>query len=132
MKLLFKTCIFSIFFIIVVNTQARSQVVYAKHRVVMVFADANQNLYNNHIKDLKSNKYKKAWKERQTIIYAEMEDKKIDWLQERRKRNIGQNDFAIVLIGKDGGDKMINTEGIEAKDLIKIIDSMPMRKREIK
>jgi hypothetical protein len=41
-------------------------------------------------------------------------------------------DFCVVLIGKDGGVKLRHDEPISAADLFALIDSMPMRKKEMR
>lgn len=41
-------------------------------------------------------------------------------------------DFRIVLIGKDGGVKMQNDEPVSVDDIFGLIDSMPMRQREMR
>ena len=40
--------------------------------------------------------------------------------------------FTVILIGKDGGEKMRQTEPVAAKDILGLIDSMPMRRNEAK
>ena len=40
--------------------------------------------------------------------------------------------FSIILIGLDGGIKLRQQELLTAKELFRIIDSMPMRKAEMR
>lgn len=40
--------------------------------------------------------------------------------------------FSVTLIGLDGGIKLETTEILKRKELYRIIDSMPMRRSEIK
>ena len=40
--------------------------------------------------------------------------------------------FRVVLIGKDGGVKLRQEEPISVADLFALIDSMPMRKQEMR
>lgn len=40
--------------------------------------------------------------------------------------------FAVILIGKDGGEKFRSEKIVQPKQLFSIIDAMPMRKREVK
>lgn len=42
----------------------------------------------------------------------------------------GRADLAVFLIGKDGGVKMSRSEPVAAADIIGLIDTMPMRRRE--
>ncbi len=44
----------------------------------------------------------------------------------------GEQDFAFLLIGKDGGDKLESKEPVSKDRLFKLIDSMPMRMREMR
>jgi hypothetical protein len=45
--------------------------------------------------------------------------------------NVEKDDFSVILIGKDGGEKHRKTNQIISKEeLFKIIDAMPMRKIE--
>jgi len=50
----------------------------------------------------------------------------------RAKYNIQQGEFAIILIGKDGGVKLNRREQTEIEDIFGLIDSMPMRQQEIR
>ncbi len=45
--------------------------------------------------------------------------------------NVRTADFTIILIGKDGTEKLRQSEPISAEKLFSIIDAMPMRQREI-
>ena len=40
--------------------------------------------------------------------------------------------FHAVLVGKDGGDKLTSSEPLGAEQLFPLIDSMPMRQREMR
>ena len=50
----------------------------------------------------------------------------------RRRFNIAPNDFTILLIGKDGGEKLRAHKPIPFSKLRDTIDAMPMRQQEIK
>lgn len=50
----------------------------------------------------------------------------------RRRLGIAPSAFTIVLIGKDGGEKFRSVEPVPADKLFSVIDSMPMRKQEMK
>ena len=41
-------------------------------------------------------------------------------------------DFVVILIGKDGGEKERFLEPVEPAYLFNLIDQMPMRRREVK
>ena len=50
----------------------------------------------------------------------------------RRRFHIGENDFAVILLGKDGGEKLRSPTPVRIERLIKLIDSMPIRQKELR
>jgi hypothetical protein len=52
--------------------------------------------------------------------------------QVREKYDIGPDEFAVLLIGKDGGVKLRQHEVLETEKLFAVIDAMPMRQREMR
>jgi hypothetical protein len=50
----------------------------------------------------------------------------------RERFRIAPDAFAVLLIGKDGGVKLRESEPVEARRIIDLIDSMPMRQQEIR
>jgi hypothetical protein len=50
----------------------------------------------------------------------------------RRRFGVQPDGFAVVLIGKDGGRKMKKTQPVEPAALYGKVDSMPMRKNEMR
>jgi hypothetical protein len=57
--------------------------------------------------------------------------------QERAKKirsrfQISREGFEILLIGKDGTVKLRSDKPVSSEDLFALIDSMPMRKREMR
>lgn len=46
--------------------------------------------------------------------------------------NVSPNAFAVILIGKDGGEKYRSNQLLQSFTLYGLIDAMPMRKNEIK
>jgi hypothetical protein len=49
----------------------------------------------------------------------------------RRRFNIAPTDFAVILIGKDGGEKLRSSKPLTLDKLIDTIDAMPMRQQEM-
>ena len=49
----------------------------------------------------------------------------------RRRFRIGPAEFAVVLIGKDGGEKLRSAVPFSMEKLISTIDAMPMRQDEM-
>jgi hypothetical protein len=54
----------------------------------------------------------------------------IDKDSDYQKYKIKPNQFALLLIGKDGGEKLRSTRPVELKSIFGLIDSMPMRQAE--
>ncbi len=50
----------------------------------------------------------------------------------RERYGIGPSDFEVFLIGKDGGVKLRLDRAPEAAELFELIDSMPMRRQEMR
>jgi hypothetical protein len=48
----------------------------------------------------------------------------------RQRYNVGAEDFAVVLIGKDGGEKLRSEKPTGGSVLFPVIDVMPMRRAE--
>jgi hypothetical protein len=48
-----------------------------------------------------------------------------------KKYDVERDAFRVVLIGKDGGVKLSETKPVSVDSLYSLIDSMPMRKREM-
>lgn len=68
----------------------------------------------------------------------ELTNRNIQVLQEagsdgplHRKLGVEKKDFAVVLVGKDGTVKKIWHDPVDPKKIFTIIDSMPMRKKEM-
>lgn len=49
-----------------------------------------------------------------------------------KKYSVDENEFTIILIGKDGEEKYRTSNFFSAENLFTIIDAMPMRKAEMK
>jgi hypothetical protein len=50
----------------------------------------------------------------------------------RRRFHIGPDDFTVILVGKDGGEKLRARTPVTIERLIKLIDSMPARQKELR
>lgn len=50
----------------------------------------------------------------------------------RDRFEVGKNEFRVILIGKDGTEKMRSDEAISIEYLFEEIDAMPMRRLEMK
>ncbi len=50
----------------------------------------------------------------------------------RKRFNLYDQGFAVVLIGKDGSGKLHRTKPVTADELFQLVATMPMRKQELK
>ncbi len=50
----------------------------------------------------------------------------------RKQLSVPPGQFMVILIGKDGGEKIRQDRNVELKEIFKIIDVMPMRRQEMK
>ena len=50
----------------------------------------------------------------------------------RSKFGVEEKAFAVILLGKDGSVKARKSDLVDPSDLFKLVDSMPMRKEEMK
>ncbi len=56
----------------------------------------------------------------------------VDAGQLRKRFGVGEDDFAFILVGKDGGIKLRSDSPVPAARLSGVIDAMPMRRREMR
>ena len=49
-----------------------------------------------------------------------------------KKYNVEPNRFTLILIGKDGGEKLRSAKPVEIETIFNLVDSMPMRQAEMK
>ena len=50
----------------------------------------------------------------------------------RQQYDVSVEQFAVLLIGKDGGEKRRDLQPVEPSEIFRLIDSMPMRQREMR
>jgi hypothetical protein len=50
----------------------------------------------------------------------------------RKRFSVKQGTFTVILIGKDGGEKLRREEGANLGEIFGLIDTMPMRQREMR
>lgn len=109
-------------------------------RLVLILTDdTNNNTYQNQIDELYSDK--QGLEDRKLVIYTVLPKKfkrddrknrgwiKSDELYSKFKKS--EEPFEILLIGLDGGIKLLKSEFLSNEDLFGRIDQMPMRKNEI-
>ena len=112
-----------------------------KKRVIIVSASSPNHIgYREQQALLTHNK--KGMKERDLIIYRLYNDHWLDSKGQllsqseaneiRKAYQIPVDEFMVLLIGKDGNVKMRKNDPVETRHIFSLIDSMPMRKQEIK
>ena len=65
-----------------------------------------------------------------TVDGKELTQQSIERL--RSEFRVPTDQFTVILVGKDGTEKLRRTEPVSMRDLFELIDSMPMRQREIR
>jgi hypothetical protein len=100
---------------------------FQEKRQLLIFAD---NANNRYLKDQQQilSAGANGLKERDIevkLFYANSNREKF------RQKNI-KSTFTIVLVGKDGGDKLRSTKPLSLQKLYSTIDAMPMRQSEMK
>lgn len=112
-----------------------------KNRLVLIFATGpDSDSYLQQIEKMNSDKG--GLQERDVLVFSlfqqgtsYLNDKAIS--QESAERiiaryNSGQKEFRFILIGKDGGVKLDKEMIVSTGDLFGNIDSMPMRRQEMR
>lgn len=122
-----------------------------KHRVVLVMGGEDaRGAYTRQLEAFDAlDEVSSGWRERHLVLYAcpgggeagamrdhtsEEERRALDAsaCQALRGRFAEQRGFCVVLIGKDGGTKLVSDEVVATSSIFALIDSMPMRRREMK
>lgn len=93
-------------------------------RVLILAADAEHEELELMVSRLKSNK--DGLKERDLIVYT------VNPQHELAKTWHVSEPFTLILIGKDGTEKLRSQKAVEVETLFETIDAMPMRIREMK
>jgi len=111
-----------------------------KQRVVLILLPSGEgehyknqvNAFSNSIEDLK---------DRRLLIFDVQKDRyrllndNSSWIISDsiyKDYNSDSDEFRIILIGLDGGEKLNKTKPVEKSELYDLIDSMPMRKSELR
>jgi len=112
-----------------------------KNRLLLIFApDENDSLFKKLQSEIIAQEAEV--KDRDLIIFelfglgssrmnrALLDQSKVDSI--RRHFSVPQRSFRVILIGKDGGIKLKRNDQIDLETIFELIDSMPMRKDEIR
>lgn len=111
--------------------------------LIIKTTDSTSSIYINQLKEFK-NSFDEL-NERKLIVYHIVNSKysAISYINSERKSGIVSNQlhknilnseshFEVLLIGLDGGVKLKQDKVVSKTELFALIDSMPMRKNEIK
>ncbi|NIO06248.1 MAG: DUF4174 domain-containing protein [Proteobacteria bacterium] len=112
-----------------------------KNRLLLVFAPREEDeTYQNFMEKLQGQEDEIT--DRDLIIFSIFEsgesrlrDSSIDQHSAASLRNrfsIQPGQFIVVLVGKGGGEKLRRKSEVELKEIFSLIDSMPMRQREMR
>jgi hypothetical protein len=137
-------CLFLICMLFMANVKAQNfdlkNYVWRK-RVLLVFAPNAQNeRFKLQVAALKAGKA--GFEERDVVVLNIFTQSGVDEKNKpinaekvmalRKKYVVSDNEFKVILIGKDGGSKKANAQPFENQQLLNLIDAMPMRKDEVK
>ena len=122
------------------NAQDLSEHRWENRIVILLTEDTEDLLYKKQLEELI--KYHEGIEDRKLIVYQSTKDKfrkgldsKGEWkissdIYKKYKGN--KSGFQVLLIGLDGGVKLDQSEMISCEKLFGTIDSMPMRKAEMR
>ncbi len=112
-----------------------------KNRVLLVFAHNAENVnYQQQVELFKQ--HQQGFSERDLLLVTVL-DKGTSYSNQqvidtssaaklRQRFNINDNDFRVILVGKDGGAKRQDTKVVQAETIFREIDAMPMRQQEMR
>lgn len=110
-----------------------------KNRIILLFTPDYQDHRFQRQQAIFQNS-KDKFRERDVIIiemnqndgYGESQYSEAEVLQIRKKYSVKSSEYSVILIGKDGLEKSRYSDVVQAEQLFSLIDSMPMRKEEMK
>ena len=111
-----------------------------KNRLLMVFSPSpDHSDYQSLLKEMQDRQ--NGLRDRDVLVFeifekgpsrldnSPMPKDSVDFL--RKKFSAGQGSFLVILIGKDGEEKM-RRQKVSLTEIFAVIDGMPMRQREMK
>jgi hypothetical protein len=100
------------------------------NRVLLVFAPSDEDPDFQH-QITSATDYQSELAERDLIVRAFPSSGDEEESDFRKHYGVPADGFTVILIGKDGTEKMRRDEPILSDDLISTIDAMPMRRQEM-
>ncbi len=112
-----------------------------KNRLLFIFApNRNHPMFDSLHDSLSAQKAEVA--DRDLVIFEILESEPSSMnskplaseatLSLRKRYKVNQGEFAVLLIGKDGGIKLNRQNETRLEDIFALIDAMPMRREEIR
>lgn len=99
-----------------------------RHRVLLIYVKGEEGLQQLSVQEQEFRKDEWGMKRRDLVEYV-LRDRFSDSII---KKHAMKGPFMIVLLGKDGEEKLRSKTPVSIQSLFEIIDAMPMRKREIR
>lgn len=118
---------FIIFFLLLTGVAAQEMELNQylwKNRVLLVFPGSASEAQGEQAKILGSDP--DGIRERDLVVLQVREEATL------KQFKVSPGDFMLILLGKDGGVKLRQSHPLALKDLYQLIDSMPMRQREMR
>lgn len=111
-----------------------------QNRILLVFAPRlNNSDFQQQISALE--KAQDELKERDIVLWSFVNLEQVIGQSEHKAHlstnpfykefDVNRRDFAVILIGKDGEEKLRQNKALKIETLLDTIDAMPMRRREI-
>lgn len=110
-----------------------------KNRIILLFSPEQNDMYPQQLAIFSANQA--GLKERDMVIFSIKNQKvkgpdektygKEEAEQLRKQYQVPNDAFSVILIGKDGTQKIKQNEILYTNKLFAIVDAMPMRRREI-
>jgi hypothetical protein len=102
-------------------------------RILLVIADTKNNYLLKQQQHILTQQSEEIQDRDLEVLYLPMNEiKQADKIYLTEKFSIKRESFYAVLIGKDGGEKLRSNNPLQVENLFETIDSMPMRKQEMK
>lgn len=112
-----------------------------KKRLLLIFSPSEScSDYKIQMEELNN---RKAENNDRDLLIIEILDEKVNHLDSisifheegeslRKRFGVKKDQFTVILLGKDGGEKYRSKKYIPIEDIFAIIDAMPMRQAEMK
>lgn len=120
------------------NAQDISKHHWKDRLLLIITEDENNEKFQKQLTEIQ--KHVSGLKDRKLVIYQILPKKSSTGFQETwksstelyKKYRSRDGDFRVILIGLDGGEKLVQTEVLSVQKLFNTIDNMPMRQSEIR